>query len=224
MTCHEDRLLSQFHPLVAYIIANPEGQYSHPLLRETAILCFCRYLTISSQLCEQYLSLFFTVLTRETNENYRITMMVTIGDLCIRFPNLIEPWTIHLYGRLLDVSSLVRENALMILIHLILNDMIKVKGQISFIVMCLMDPNDKIKSLTQLFFIELSKRSNNPVYNLLGDIIGTLSREEGESEEEKEQKGVIEIGEGLTMKKKHLLPKEFQEIMTFVLSFVTKDK
>jgi hypothetical protein len=98
-----------------------------------------------------------------------------------------------------------------------------VKGQISFIVLCLMDSNDKIKSLTQLFFIELSKRSNNPVYNLLGDIIGTLSREE-EEEEEKDKEEEVEGREGLTMKKKHLLPKEFQEIMTFVLSFVTKDK
>jgi hypothetical protein len=226
--------------MVAFILSNPNNQYSHPLLRETAILCFCRYLTISSTLCEQYLSLFFTILSREPTEQHRVTMMITIGDLSIRFPNLIEPWTLHLYQRLQDTSVLVRENTLMILIHLILNDMIKVKGQISFIVMCLTDESDKIRALTQLFFVELAKRSNNPVYNLLGDIIGNLSRDqdqetpdqegqeqEGQGQERQGQEGQEQEGQGeeeLTMKKKQLSSKEFQEIMSFVLSFVTKDK
>jgi condensin complex subunit 1 len=227
LTCHEDRLFSQFHPLVAYIVANSDENYSHPLLRETAILCFCRYLTISSQLCEQYLPLFFTVLTREENPNHRITMMITIGDLCIRYPNLIEPWTHYLYTRLQDISNHVRENTLMILIHLILNDMIKVKGQVSAVVLCLIDTDEKIRSLTQLFFTELAKRSNNPVYNLLGDIIGNLSREHEVEEEEREgekQESQKAPDKKLLLEKRELTQKEFQEIMVFLLSFVTKDK
>lgn len=210
--------------MIAYIVANADGNYSHPLIRETAILCFCRYLTVSSQLCEQYLPLFFTVLTREDNENHRITMMITIGDLCIRYPNLIEPWTLYLYTRLQDISSRVRENTLMILIHLILNDMIKVKGQVSYVVLCLIDSDDKIRSLTQLFFTELAKRSNNPVYNLLGDIIGNLSREQGDEGQVGQEDSDLAMGQKLLAEKKPLQQKEFQEIMVFLLSFVTKDK
>jgi hypothetical protein len=43
--------------------------------------------------------------------------------------------------------------------------------------MCLNDPNEKVRDLAHLFFVKLSERSNNPVYNLLGDIIATLSRD-----------------------------------------------
>lgn len=41
----------------------------------------------------------------------------------------------------------------------------------------LQDKNARIRDLSKLFFSELAKRSNNPVYNLLGDIIGQLSRD-----------------------------------------------
>ena len=44
-------------------------------------------------------------------------------------------------------------------------------------VMCLSDPVEAVRDLAQLFFVKLAERSNNPVHNLLGDIIGTLARD-----------------------------------------------
>ena len=43
--------------------------------------------------------------------------------------------------------------------------------------MCLCDPSEPIRDLAHLFFNKLAERSNNPIYNLLGDIIATLSRD-----------------------------------------------
>lgn len=228
--------------MIAFIVANTDGKYSHSLIRETSILCLCRYMTISSILCEKYLPLFFTILEREKNENIRTTMMISTGDFCVRFPNTIEPWTSYLYSRLSDENVIVRYNTLMVLTHLILNDMIKVKGQVSSIVMCLVDSCDKIQSLTQLFFTELSKRSNNPVYNLLGDIIGNLSREgvvKSNDDEVINENINLNIDNTTTnnntnnscqniiptaVDNRQISQKEFQETMNFLLSFVTKDK
>jgi condensin complex subunit 1 len=42
----------------------------------------------------------------------------------------MEPWTKKFYEQLKDTDVGVRKNTLMVLTHLILNDMIKVKGQI----------------------------------------------------------------------------------------------
>jgi hypothetical protein len=36
---------------------------------------------------------------------------------------------------------------------------------------------EAVRDLAQLFFVKLAERSNNPVHNLLGDIIGTLARD-----------------------------------------------
>lgn len=52
-------------------------------------------------------------------------------------------------SRLRDESSEVRKNTLQVLTHLILNDMVKVKGQISEMAMCIVDHNDRISSLTK---------------------------------------------------------------------------
>ena len=52
----------------------------------------------------------------------------------------------------------MRKNTLMVLTHLILNDMVKVKGQISELATCIIDYDVRIASLAKLFFNELSKK------------------------------------------------------------------
>ena len=64
----------------------------------------------------------------------------------------------HIPCSLRDDSPAVRKNTLVVLTHLILNDMIKVKGQISAMALCLEDPEQKIADLAKLFFHELSKK------------------------------------------------------------------
>ena len=46
----------------------------------------------------------------------------------------------------------------MVLTHLILNDMVKVKGQISELAICIVDKDELIASRAQLFFSELGKK------------------------------------------------------------------
>lgn len=59
---------------------------------------------------------------------------------------------------LIPVVAGVRKNALMVLTHLILNDMMKVKGHIARLATCLQDPQPRIASLAHLFFEELSHK------------------------------------------------------------------
>ena len=54
----------------------------------------------------------------------------------VRHPNLLEPWTGHVYAQLRDADLRVRKNTLLVLTHLILNDMVKVKGQVSRVALC----------------------------------------------------------------------------------------
>jgi len=87
----------------------------------------------------------------------------------------------------------------MVLTHLILNDMVKVKGQVCEIALCLRDNDPRIRDMSRLLFHELSKRSNNPVYNLLPDIVSQLSQLD--------------------------MPKDdFRGIMQFLLAYAKKEK
>lgn len=62
-----------------------------------------------------------------SSETVRSNCTIALGDLAIRFPNLVEPWTEHMYARLRDPSVSVRKNAVLVLSHLILNEMMKVR-------------------------------------------------------------------------------------------------
>lgn len=123
--------------------------------------------------------------------------------------------------RLRDPSVVVRYNTLMVVTHLVLNDMIKVKGQVSHVALSLNDEHESVAELAKLFFLKLAERSHNPVYNLLGDIISTFSQDAGDPADAAgrmpEQSGVAATAASLT-------EPQFQSTMHFLLSFVQKDK
>lgn len=73
------------------------------------------------------LQLLFTVAESAQSEVVRSNCTIAIGDLAVRFPNLLEPWTEFIYARLRDPSVTVRKNAVLVISHLILNDMMKVR-------------------------------------------------------------------------------------------------
>lgn len=71
----------------------------------------------------------------------------------------------------------------MVLTHLILNGMIKVKGQLGEMAKCLEDPDPRISDLAKLFFTELSTK-DNALYNNLQDVISHLSTGKWKVDEE----------------------------------------
>ncbi|XP_033119867.1 condensin complex subunit 1-like isoform X2 [Anneissia japonica] len=166
-------LLSAVRPLLVAVCSNP-SKYKDPSLRTSACLALAKFMLVSSEFCDAHLQLLFTVLEKSPEEVIRANTIIAIGDLTFRFPNLIEPWTANLYARLRDESVHVRKNTLMVLTHLILNDMVKVKGQISEMATCMVDTEPRIAALAKLFFFELSKKGN-AVYNVMPDIISRLS-------------------------------------------------
>lgn len=60
--------------------------------------------------------------------------------------------------RLRDRSMDVRLSTLQILTQLILNDMIKVKGQISEIALCILDDDPSISYTAKMFFTEFARK------------------------------------------------------------------
>ena len=194
-------IISLFTPMLLRVVANESGSYSSPVLMQSATLALCKCMCISKSFCEKHLSLLFSVLAKAPNDDQdlRSNIVVALGDLAFRFPNELEPYTPMIYACLRDKSTRVRRHTLMVLTHLILNDMVKVKGQVCEIALCLQDNESTIRDMARLLFHELSKRTNSPIYNLLPDIVSQLSQ--------------------LDLKQEI-----FREIMQFLLSFIKKDR
>lgn len=192
-------LLTSLTPLILTICSNPT-KYPDPDLRASASLALAKFMLVSSDFCDKHLQLLFTVLEKATEPVIRANLIIALGDLSFRFPNTVEPWTPRMYARLHDDSLSVRSNTLTVLTHLILNDMIKVKGQISDMAFCIVDSVERISGLAKLFFAELSKKGNT-LYNVMPDIVSRLSDPE---------KGIVED--------------HFRLIMKYIIGLIEKDK
>jgi condensin complex subunit 1 len=194
-------LIGIFAPILVRVIADESGKYSSEVLMQSSTLALCKFMCVSSSFCEKHLPLLFTKLSNAPKRDtaLRANTVIALGDLAFRFPNEVEPYTPRLYACLRDKSTKVRRHTLMVLTHLILNDMVKVKGQVCEIALCLCDDEVRIRDMARLLFHELSKRSNNPIYNLLPDIVSQLSN--------------------MSVRKE-----DFRDIISFLLGFIKKER
>ncbi|XP_024390641.1 condensin-1 complex subunit CAP-D2 isoform X6 [Physcomitrium patens] len=168
-------LIDDMAPIVAKICRNSGLMQQYPRLGSSAMLALCKLMAINGDFCDQNLQLLFTVAQSSGDSAVRSNCIIALGDLAFRFPNVLEPWTEHMYSPLNDKDRKVRKNAVLVLTHLILNDVVKVNGHICEMVLRLEDEDERIRNLVKLFVQELANKGNNPIYNHLPDIISRLS-------------------------------------------------
>uniref|UniRef100_A0A8C5AGF4 Condensin complex subunit 1 n=1 Tax=Gadus morhua TaxID=8049 RepID=A0A8C5AGF4_GADMO len=169
----EENMLFCFLPLLVKVCSSP-GRYTHPQLTTAACLALSQFMMISPSVCDEHTRLLFTVLERSPLPVVRANAIIALGDLIVRFPNILEPWTQNLYARLRDPVPSVRQTAVTVLTQLVLKDVLKVKGQVGEVAVLLIDPEPHITSLALNFFNELASK-DNAIYNLLPDIVSRLS-------------------------------------------------
>ena len=130
---------------------------------------------VSADFCDAHLPLLLTILKQSKNPVIRSNIIITFGDMAVSFSTLIDENVHTLYDCLSDADRKVKKTALMVLTHLILNGMVKVKGQLGKMARCLEDDNEDICNMAKLFFSELASKDSAAVYNNIPDIISTLS-------------------------------------------------
>ncbi|KAK3513826.1 hypothetical protein QTP70_028853 [Hemibagrus guttatus] len=195
----EGNMLSMFLPLLVKVCSSP-GRYSHAQLTTAACLALSQFMMISPVVCTDNIRLLFTVLEKSPLPVVRANAIIALGDLTVRFPNILEPWTPNLYARLCDENVSVRLTAITVLTQLVLKDVMKVKGQVSEVAALLLDPEPHIANLAVNFFNELAAK-DNAIYNLLPDIISRLSDPERGMKEE-----------------------DFSAVMKQLFSYITKER
>ncbi|XP_015126345.1 condensin complex subunit 1 [Diachasma alloeum] len=164
---------AHFVPLVIDVCQYPEKYKSH-YVQAFGVQALTKMMAISAGFCQQHLQLLFTILERSTFPEIRGNILMGLADLMTRFPNEVEPWAAHLYGRLRDREVSVRSTAVRVLASLVKREMIRVKGQMSEMALCIVDENQQIRLDAKQFFDELSHKGN-VLYNILPDILSRLT-------------------------------------------------
>ncbi|KAJ2407321.1 condensin complex non-SMC subunit Cnd1 [Coemansia sp. RSA 2526] len=166
-------VLALFAPLLVHVCHNL-GKFGDKLLAVHATAALAKFMCISSSFCETNLPLLLALLQRAKSPAIRSNVAIALGDITVCFNNLIGENVHYLYGPLHDTDPRVKKTTLMVLTHLILNGMVKVKGQLGEMAKCLEDKDPRVADMARLFFSELSTK-DNAVYNNLPDIISSLS-------------------------------------------------
>ncbi|CAK0900800.1 unnamed protein product, partial [Prorocentrum cordatum] len=112
----------------------------------------------------------------------RQSLLVAVGDLLFRHPNTVEPWSTKLYATLAgategepEQAAQMRLTALLVLTHLVLNDMMKPRSVLLVRALWLTAcPHEPTARVARILFSELAKRTTNVIYNLLPQIITNL--------------------------------------------------
>ncbi|XP_022814014.1 condensin complex subunit 1 [Spodoptera litura] len=188
--------LAAYVPLLRALLTTPAA----PALQAAAALAYTRFMLVSSAVCDEGLQLMMTVLKKSKNVSMRTNLTIAFADLTLRFPNLTQPWTHHIYHILTDEELEVRQCAVKMLSFLVLHEMVRVKGQIADMALCCADKDPRVASMTKIFFKQLSQKGN-ALYNVMPDIISRLSDPE------------------LNVPEEH-----YRSIMKYITSLIQKDR
>ncbi|CAF0761874.1 unnamed protein product [Rotaria sp. Silwood1] len=203
--CEKNSLLMQYKNILEQILLHP-NEYHEEALQLSATICLCKFMLLSVELCETHAKMLFDLLKNSTFESVRVAIMVLMNDFYLKYPLAFAAYSNDVYGCLRDRSDNVRLAALKTISNLILKEMVKPKGQISEIALCIIDKHPQIATLATSFFSELAKRQHGEaLFNILPDIFSNL------------------VGGGLD-KERQLDEDDFKYIMEFLFKYVSKEK
>lgn len=96
------------------------------ILERNAVLALSKFMCISNMFCKKYLQLMIDMLQKPKIDSVvKNNVLITLGDLMHRHPNTIEAYGKFLFLSMRDDNRGVRKTALMVITHLVLNDMLK---------------------------------------------------------------------------------------------------
>ena len=112
---------------------------------------------------------FGRVLETTTDPAIKNNIMYALADMCVRYASLVDPLLPQMTSCLKDKSPAVRRTTLILLVHLLQEDYLKIRGNSKFffrILHTLMDPSEEVRHLSK-FYLEqrLLKRIPNIVYS-----------------------------------------------------------
>lgn len=199
----KDNLLFSFVELTKKIIYTEikleETQDS--LLFTVSINTLIKFMILNTKTAQENLPLLYDLLkAQKISEKIKSNIIIGIGDLFHRYPNLLNPKIRELFSCLKSTKNLKR-TTITVLSHLILNDYVKIKAEIADFVLLLDDEDASIVDNAKIFFFELNQKDPLFINNILPDAISRLSREE-------DQGGISEIS--------------FEKFSKYILQFVDK--
>ena len=178
-----NNLISKYVPMITAIAKSTlkcksEELESNMLLYKSAIMSYCKLMLINQDFCKNNISFIFDLLNNETiPSDLKLNVCLSFGDLVNRFPNIMITEVNKFFEGLHSPHKEVVKYTLTVISHLVLNDMLKLKGEVVDICMLLDHKDPSIRIHVQTFFNEINNKGNNVIYNIIPKALARLSNE-----------------------------------------------
>ena len=93
----------------------------------------------------------FEIMKSNIDYTVKTNVIISVGDMFKRFPNRLDKCSNKVFRLLQDSQIPVRYQSLMVISHLVLNDMIKLKEDIVDVCFLLNDEDNTIRDMVKLF-------------------------------------------------------------------------
>ena len=174
-------LIAMYVPLIVGIAkksltcSNKEMD-KNKLLYKVAILSLCKLMCINSKFCSENLDFIFEVIENDNIcSDLKLNICIAIGDFINRFPNVFSKYIDKFFMNLHSSNKEVVHYTLIVISHLVLNDMLKLKGEIVDICMLLNTDSDNIKNNVKIFLNEINGKGSNVIYNMIPQALSKLN-------------------------------------------------
>ena len=133
---------------------------------------------INQEFCKNNISFIFDLLNNDgIPSDLKLNVCLSFGDLVNRFPNIMITEVNKFFDGLHSPHKDVVKYTLTVISHLVLNDMLKMKGEVVDICMLLDHKDPSIRTHVQTFFNEINNKGNNVIYNIIPKALARLSNE-----------------------------------------------
>ena len=176
-------LIAKYVPIITTIAKSTlkcksEELESNMLLYKSAIMSYCKLMLINQDFCKNNISFIFDLLNNDTiPSDLKLNVCLSFGDLVNRFPNIMITEVNKFFDGLHSPHKEVVKYTLTVISHLVLNDMLKMKGEVVDICMLLDHKDPSIRNHVQTFFNEINNKGNNVIYNIIPKALARLSNE-----------------------------------------------
>ncbi|KAF1762137.1 hypothetical protein GCK72_010399 [Caenorhabditis remanei] len=166
-----NRLLGRLLPIIVYSLrAN-----TMPLrVKQAALVAYGKYLPLSADISSFAAPSFFTAMMGSESTLVRCNLIAACCDFAFAQPTLFELYAPSLFRMSQDESPLARESTILVLSHLMSNDMIQTRGVLSEPARCISDSVRSVREAAESFFRELNQRSDT-IIQLLPEFLYRLS-------------------------------------------------
>ncbi|XP_055334720.1 condensin complex subunit 1-like [Paramacrobiotus metropolitanus] len=171
--CSEDGHGSAVYRISRIIVqlAHTEAVITGNIGGVVTFMALIRLMLVSEHFCKAHMRYLLKVLESTKSLELKKVLLIGFSDIAVRFVNLIQPYTDSFTNQLRDPNPSIRYHALMAVVRLIVNDLVKIRGQQCDIAMLICDSDEKVSKVSRGFFSE-----KVPKQNVMGMIPELINR------------------------------------------------